>query len=374
MFRLLIAALLLCLPTLARAQVSEAAAGLWQQSESRITFTAAHISFPLAAGSTRFTSTFEFSHQGEGLDTGLQFQSPDRQVFATAYVYYPGLPHAGLTAYATDQALRGQSANVRTVGTRVVGAGGHDGVAIRTDYAGYRENLASSAAFIKAGRWIVKLRVSGPEARRAEVEAAMAALLDAIHFEGQVQPRLAAPLEIDDCSAQAPGPSHLLPDDLVRNAATAIVGTFDGAGEEARDGTHGGTTILSARFGSGWCVSTRARIGQASYPILRARPPLGSGVADGVSLVAVPMNDAGTLLEAIRTRDHDHVILLYHEIGSSTLLGTYDAVPSDEQIANILSGADEPGTRIRAVIRLRPGQGANIEIPSATSTPAPNSK
>jgi hypothetical protein len=160
----------------------------------------------------------------------------------------------------------------------------------------------------------------------------------------------------------------------VRNAATAIVGTFDGAGEEARDGTHGGTTILSARFGSGWCVSTRARIGQASYPILRARPPLGSGVADGVSLVAVPMNDAGTLLEAIRTRDHDHVILLYHEIGSSTLLGTYDAVPSDEQIANILSGADEPGTRIRAVIRLRPGQGANIEIPSATSTPAPNSK
>jgi hypothetical protein len=152
----------------------------------------------------------------------------------------------------------------------------------------------------------------------------------------------------------------------------SIIGTLDGAGEEARDIAHGGTIIMPARMGSSWCVSTRTRIGQSTYQILRARAPLGSGELDGASLAAVPLNDAGTTLEAVRTRDHDHVILLYHEIGRTTLLGTYSAAPSDEQIANILSGTDEPGTRIRAVISLRPGQNPSIDIrvPGTPSAPA----
>src|SRR6185503_18632811 len=98
-------------------------------------------------------------------------------------------------------------------------------------------------------RWILKLRVSGPEARRAEVEEAMAALLAGLRFEGDVQPRPGAPLQIGDCTAPAAQSAHLIADDPVRDAATAIMGTFDGAGEEARDGTHGGTTILPARVG-----------------------------------------------------------------------------------------------------------------------------
>src|SRR5437868_3104869 len=87
-------------PAPAAQQPPQAPAGLWRQSADRITFTTASLSFPLTAAATRFVTTFEASHPGEGLDTGIQFESPDGQIFATVYVYRPGLPHSGLSAFA----------------------------------------------------------------------------------------------------------------------------------------------------------------------------------------------------------------------------------------------------------------------------------
>lgn len=366
-------ALAMCAPAALAAQPPPppaAAAAIWTQSNERITLAAARISLPRQAGPVRITEIGESSRPGEGLDNMVQYRSADGAVFATAFLYFPGLPHAGLQAFASEEAIRAGGGPVTFGEPRTMPAGGIPGAAILRDYSHYRGSLASSAAFIKAGRWIVGLRVSGPDARRSDVDAAMAALLAGIGFEGEAQPRPAELLEFLDCAAPAPPPAHMLADDGARNAAMAIVGTFDGAGEQARDGSHGGTTILPGRVGSRWCLSTRARIGESTMPILRALEPSRSGTIEGDSLVAVPLNDAGTLLEAVRTRNHDLVILLYHEVGRTTLLGTYDGPPSDEQIANILSGADEPGTRIRAVLTWRPGQGANIEIGGFPSAPA----
>jgi hypothetical protein len=349
--------------------VPEATPGLWTQADGRITFATARISVPLSAGAVRFQRTAEFSHPGEGLDSALQYRSPDGQVFATIYVYYPGLPHAGLTAFATDEAIHTQSPQVRVLGSRVAGAAGRDGIAIRTDYGAFRDGLASSAAFIKAGRWIVKLRVSGPEARRREVEAAMAALLDGLRFEGEVQPRAAAPLEIGECANRPTAPASLLPGGIGDVGAAAVIGTFDGAGEEARDATHGGTTVLPARFQTHWCLSTRARIGESVYPILRIESDAGAGGLGGRSVLAVTMNDAGTLLELVETGDRRRFVLLYHEIGRTAVLGSYDRPLTDEQVANILSGADQEGQRFRASVRLRPGRGADIDV-EAPANPA----
>ena len=372
------AALAFCTPFAALAQAPasheppEAPAGLWRQSDDHLTFTTANIDVPRAPGVVHFTRSFEFSHHGEGIDSGLQFESPDRQVFATIYVYYPGLPHAGLTAFATDWVIHDQSPNLRPLGMRVVAAGGHDGVAIRGDYANFRDGLASSAAFIKIGRWILKLRVSGREERRADVEATMTALLAGLRFQRTLQPRPAAMLDVTDCSTPSTTPANLLPDDVGTVGVMALLGTIDGAGVEAHVVATGGTTLLPGRVGTAWCVSMRTRIGNSNYQILRARPPLASGSVDGHSMIMVPFNDAGTTLEAVRIINGDRVILLFHEIGRTSLLGTYDAVPSDEQVANILSGADEPGTRFRAVATLRPGQGDHIDlrVPETQSTPA----
>ena len=365
MLRLLLAFALALAAPAALAQAPEAAPGLWTQSNGRITFAAARISLPLAAGPVQFRRTAEFSHQGEGLDNALQYWSPDQQVFATVYVYYPGLAHAGLSAFATDAAIRSQSGrDLRALGTRLVAAGGREGMAIRADYAGYRDGMASSAAFIKAGHWIVKLRVSGPEARRAEVETAMAALLDGMRFEGEVVPRPPAPLEVADC----PAPSNVRAERRRGNDRDALpellVGTLDGAGNEARHEPDGRIEVLPPRFGSHWCLSTRARIGDSVVPILRADPRRPAATAiDGRSVVAAILSDAGTMIEVVEALTPRRFVMLYHQIGAVSLLGAYDAPPSDEQIADILSGADREGQRIRANVRLRANGNTEMEVP-----------
>ncbi len=44
--------------------------------ESRITFTKARFSFPTRAGAVALEGAYEFGHPGEGLDSGLQYESP----------------------------------------------------------------------------------------------------------------------------------------------------------------------------------------------------------------------------------------------------------------------------------------------------------
>jgi hypothetical protein len=345
-------------------------ANFWSQAGDRITFTPARISFPSQAGTTFLQRSQEFSHPGEGLDNALQFQTPDEQVFATIYIYYPGLSHSGLSALATDNALRSQeNSGLRLLRSASVVAGGTDNAAVRMDYSGYRQNLASSAAFIKVGRWLVKIRVSGPEARRAEVEAAMDALLAGVRFEGDAHPRPAAPLSIRDCGTEmGERTAQMIAQPDVEVAAFALLGTFDGAGVEARDETHGGTSILPPRFRTHWC-----RPLHQDSRVYRADPSEHEGgPIDGRSLIFMPVNDAGTTMELVETNRHVF-LLLYHEIGRTLLLGAYDGPPSDQQIAAILSGADEPGSRIRAAIVLRPGRGEEIHIMQRTTTTPPPS-
>ena len=167
----------------------------WLIGDTRIASVPARIVFPRNAGVLDAYNPMEFSHEGEGIDNAIQYRSADRAIIGTVYIYYPGLPHSGLSAFATEEVMRQMSQTPLTGGEmRIVAAGGVEGVAIRADYAGFMEGMASSAAFIKTGRWIIKLRVSGPEARRAEVDAAMAALLAGITFGRANPPRRATVL------------------------------------------------------------------------------------------------------------------------------------------------------------------------------------
>jgi hypothetical protein len=344
----------------------DASPGLWTQADGRITFATARISLPTSAGAVTFSRAVEFTHAGEGLDSALQYRSADGAVFATVYVYYPGLPHAGLAGYMTDYVLHLRAPGIRPLGTRTIAAGGRADAAIRADYAAYLDNLASSAAYIKAGRWIVKLRVSGPEARRAEVEAAMTALLAGLRFDGDIQPAPAAPFEVGDCQGPRPGPARMIEvrgEDLL---AQALLATFDAAGETARDERGHHLDPVLARTGTRWCLSTTARIGQSSYPILRAPPGAASDGLGGRTVLIVPMTDAGRTLELVETREPHRFTLLHHSVGATDILGSYDGVPSDDQLAAILSGADEPGTRIRASVQHHADGNTNIDVPTPT--------
>ncbi len=363
-FLLACALALLPLPTLAQDRPpTGAGAGEtqpWRQADGRLLFAPASVSLPERAGAAVMTQTQEFSHQGQNLDNVVQYRSPDGELIVTAYIYYPGLTHVGLAAFATDHAIRLSSGSeVRTEGTRIVAAGGHPGTALRTDYGNYRDGNASSAAFIKLDRWMIKLRVTAPERRRADVEAAMSALLDGMDFAGAA-PRPAAPLEIAECRNGDSRDARLLATDPTRTLLDALVTILDGGGMITRP-DDGPEEVLPSRVPANWCLSSRARIGDARIPILRA-PGDAAPAADTRSRLVATLTDSGGLVEVVETRDPVRFLLLHHQIGETALLGSFDGVPSDDQIVALLEGRDRAAARIRARARLTPGEGAELEL------------
>jgi hypothetical protein len=329
MFRFIIGialAFALTAPSHVLADPTPAGSDLWRRDEHGIIFSKARFGFPASAGTVALEGAYEFSHPGAGIDSGLQYESTDHEVFASVYVYAPSLANAGLTAFATDNAIRVQSgSDLRLLNSRMVAAGGRDGVAIRADYSGFRQgHAASSAAFIRAGFWIIKLRVSGPEARRADVEAAMSALLANLRFEGSVGPRAAEPLTVSDCTTR---PDHAAPVVPHFGADTLEDAVFDVSNATQAEPRHDppGHEVTTA-FGPSWCLSTRAHVGNSTIPILRAASPSGGNALQS-ALIGV-ITDSGTLIEVVENRERHVFVIYYHQIGSTSVLGRYGAIPT----------------------------------------------
>jgi hypothetical protein len=338
-------------------------ADLWNRRAGRITFTLAGINLPDAAGTTRLGRSVEASREGRGLDNALIYTSADEAVFATVYIYAPALPDAALTAFMTDHAIHLQSGSgLRTLRNGVVAAGGRDGVAIRADYAGFRENrLASSAAFMRVGGWIVKLRVSGPEARRAEVESAMNALLRDIRFEGRTQPGAIVPVAADTCRRAPDRPARLVRSDDAETMEDAIT-AHNLAGE-------GGAPPNRQR----WCRSAGYSIPDAlgPTPVLRDENP-GTGDDTRRRVLIAIWGDNGTMVEVMerRFRERTRFVVIHHQIGQTTVLGAFDSVPTDAQLQAIATGADREGGRARATIIYQANGDSSVNVQVAPA-PAP---
>jgi hypothetical protein len=341
---------------------------MWIIGETRIAFTPVPIIFPLKAGVLSATNHKEASHEGENLDNVIDYYSPDQAVFGTVYIYRPGLSHAGLSALAEDWAIRSNGPKVTGGETRVVAAGGKEGVALRASYARYRNDLASSAAYIKAGRWLITVRVSGPETRKADIEAAMDALLAGIRFGDHTPARPAPVLSVRDCPEQVNDkPAKVLPDR--KDASIAAVGflaTFDGAGIEAKDDQTGGQTLLPSRVPTDLCraqLKTKAGL----MTLLRAKD--GEPISiDGRTVRAALLSDSGRIMEVDHNDKLGGYVLLYHDLGETDVLGTYDAIPSDKQLADIIDGFDRDGGRIRVPVRFHADRGPDITLPAMTPT------
>jgi len=339
-------------------------------SEGRVTFNRAKISVPARVGTLSLLETKEFSLPGEGVDSAALLRSSDRQVLASVYVYYPAISHSGLAAMATDAAIRLNSKSpVTAMGARVVAAAGHPAAAVRADYRGYLGNLASSAAFIKAGRWMIKVRVSGPEARKAEVDAAMADLLDGLRVESGEALSTAAIIETPDCASNRIADARMRADVTKEIMEDAIVfGTLDPTGSSTA--VRPGASPRQSRIGTSWCRQMLAA-GTSNITMLRRTDvEPGTAAGDGKSMLLVLYSDAGGLLEVVRTRGRGRYALLNHKIGETSLLASFDSLPSDAQLVQVLAGSRELG-RPRARVRLKASGDADVNILMPPTTPAP---
>jgi hypothetical protein len=235
--------------------------------------------------------------------------------------------------------------------------------AVRADYSNYRNGQASSAAFFKAGRWLVKLRVSGPEARQHEVESAMAALLAGTRIGKNLKVYPAAPVTMTPCAiGEGETGAHMLPDPSTgETMGEALLAVLDGAGSETKKQHGSGTTILHSRAPTSFCRSNEVKIGDDLVPVFRSAAAKTTDPDERTRLIVV-LGDGGSMLEAVEVPGSKRYILFHHAIAGTSLLPGWDGIPSDAQIGAIISGGDTEATRIRGTVRLRPGKGDEISI------------
>jgi hypothetical protein len=286
------------------------AAAFWQVSDDRLSFGPAKLSVPRRAAGAEYYESSEFSRKGEGVDTAVKFRSADQKLFATLYVYYPSIAHSGVQAIATDQAIRSaRSPNIRSVGMRGAAAAGKPGVALTADYDHYLGDNHTKAAFIKAGRWMLKLRVTGPEARSGEVAAVMKALLDGLRFEGEAQPYPAAPIAAGECKSTGRADAGAAPG----GGDAATIAMADAAGEAPVKAAPGDPKPLPARIGRDWCRTQLPAQGQKVTVLQATGGNRSGGSPGGDSALLVLYSDGGGALEVVRLAK-DKYLLLHHDI------------------------------------------------------------
>ena len=298
----LIAICLLCsTPVLAQERADS-----WQTTTASVHATAAGIAVPQQAGALALAKTGEVAGQGDGTDIYAQYVSADNVVQATIFVYRPGFADTAVAALATERTLieRFGPATQRDT-QRIMSAGGRDGVAIRTLYSGAADGeLALAAAFVRSGDWIVKLRVTAPTERKAEVEAGIDALLAGLSFDDPAALQRASLTSLKDCASKAPV------------ASTPASASFPSNGADAL------------------CRVGVVKVADATFDMIQ---PAGANPGGSV---LVPTDDAGGLLRFDRIATGGYSMTRF---GSGTAKTTtrFDALPDADAIASIISGGDQ---------------------------------
>ncbi|HEY0013751.1 MAG TPA: hypothetical protein VGB79_12970 [Allosphingosinicella sp.] len=342
----------------------------WAMSDTLLAFVPARLAVPRRAGALEAVRHFEASAEGQGIDNGVHYQSADREMSGRIYIYQPGLPHAGLAAIATGEMIRATSPEpVDAVDAWVADAGGARSVAIRTQYRNYQGRYAVDAAFVKAGRWIVKINVTGPAARAADVRAAIDAMLAGIRW-GVNPPRPAQPIALRPCAAgEGERDARPLADPPhAEIAALGLLATFDGGGIPATE--NGAERNLPSRIPAALCLSSYIDREASRMPILRgaAGEPLS---IDGRTRLVAMLNDNGMALEVVHAPNFRRFIVMMHRMGETHILGGYDGVPSDRQVADLVYGRAGTAANPRVTARF-PADGAPaIYLPAPPPAPPP---
>lgn len=312
------AALCLAAPTAAQADEAPEA---WTPTDATIRATAAGISLPHSIATLSLTKSGEASNGGRGVDNYAQYVSQDGAVQATLYVYLPTYADASLAAYMTDKAVM-ERFGPKTRRTAYVSApvAGQADRAIRAVYDDAADGaLTTAAGFVHAGRWIAKIRVTGPTDRRAEVLAGLDAMLAQMTLDDPASLHATAPARFDACPVSA-NPVAANKDARL----TRTTGSGEAVPQEVRMPREGKDAL---------CVRGTVTTAQGSYDMLQQ-----VGRTDGA--IIVPVDDSGTVLAFDPAASGAGYKLSIHMVGQTDLYGTYDRVPSPRQVAAILDGND----------------------------------
>lgn len=314
---LLLPLLALSAPAFARAAEEREA---WTPTATMLRADAAGIALAQTVGHLSLSKSGELSNGGKGIDNYAQYLSEDGAIQATLYVYMPSYADASMAAYMTDKAImeRFGGRTRRTAYASVAIAGQPNG-AIRAVYDDAADGaLTTGAAFVHAGRWLVKLRVTGPAERRKEVLAGLDDMLNGLQFDRSAAIHPTATAAFTTCPADDAADARLTGQTAAAPADIAL----------PREGR------------APLCVRGKVQSADGSFDMIQQ-----PGVKDGA--IIVPVDDAGTVLAFDPAKGGYQFSI--HSVGQTDLYGIYDRVPSPRQIAEILDGKDPQTAQARAI-------------------------
>jgi hypothetical protein len=192
-----------------------------------------------------------------------------------------------VAAYETEKAILDRfGPDVRRTSQQVVAAGAVPNAALRSTYSDDAHGLTTESAFIQAGEWTVKLRMTGPSDADSDVKAAMTALIAQLHFDDAAAVRTASADPIQPCAAAS------------KPGALCVRGTIDVAGSR--------------------------------FEMLQAAG------ASKTAAVLIPLNDAGKAMRFDRVEGEDGYRMSVQQIGRTDIYQTFDHLPSASTIARLI--------------------------------------
>lgn len=296
--RLSLLALALLCSTPAFAQANDADS--WVTMADTVRVSAAGIALPQQAGPVALAKTGEISDPGTGMNSYARYVSPDEVVQASVFIYRPGYADTTLAALGTERAILERfGPGTRRAAQTVLSAGGTSGAALRILYEGAAGGeLALASAFVQAGPWMVKLRVTATRDRAADVKAAVDALVAGLAFDAPATLKPARTLAIHDCAA--------------RDASAQ------------------------------WCRRDVVAVGEARFDVLQ------SAQAGSQGAIFIPTDDAAGLLRFDPLAGKGGYRLTRYGIGGGRVAGDFATLPSTSQIAALIDGKDATALASRA--------------------------
>lgn len=317
-------------------------------SEKAVTIVPAQIGLPQQAGLMTLESSKEYGP--DGFDSVIQYASPDKQINGTVFVYFPSLPDTGLTFLATDAIIRKRFGKGTEIASdQLTSVGGVADAGRKIVYRGASDGTRSTVAmFVRAGNWIIVLRMSGPASRAQEIEAQIDAIAAQLTFGKDSDPRPATSVAISKCDAVRSADAEI----LRPSQAAALEGAVIAVSHHvvARK-----TKLRSPLVPQAMCLTglseTKDVITQSFQTVDPTPTPRRFRL----------VGDAGLTLETVVSSVEPGVyIVTRYGIGVVEIYGAFRGVPSEAQLDSIV--ARDRAIPIVARVELKAEGGSDITL------------
>ena len=358
------------LPAQVASQTYEVAQSAWEDPAGSLPHPRlAQIGVPRNAGSLSLTELTDFNNSG-GVDNIAQYRSADGQTFGTIYIYQTTLTDPAMAALATDHVIRSAYGDQTAPSNReFVQAGEHEDMALMIVYDGAFDGMRSSAAaFMGAGVWTIKVRVTGPQTDRDGIVADIRLLLSGMTFGEDATPFAPRALSVSQCPVTEFGEAAQLLNEPPSEGgiSSSSVGALIVAGGLISNRHETLESMANSGFslaGNDFCMMGSRQIRRGTHILVLSHT--GPEIVPAIVLVG----DAGLGLEIIpdltsdgNEADSNIVNIMLHRLGRAEIYGPFDRTPTLDQFYSLLTEGMEWLGQSRGSVTISPSGDTHINI------------